>query len=518
MIVQFIGQGIHENEKETCGNYICSSINDDTFTDITVFVAFLRLPGLIELKPFIEKTKSENRNITFYVGIDEKITSKEALELLLKLEVSAYIYNSERFIYHPKIYLFESKTRNRIITGSSNLTKSGLFYNVESSILLDFTSQDKSGLKVLNQLKDYYSPLLDFKDPNLEVVTQEHIDKLLFEDKISKEYYEGTGNYFSDVHDKSKPKGKNPKLGILGNLEVTEYKPTNNYRNDELKITEDYLAKWDLMFERMKAYSITFGTCTVRRDYKDRTLYGWYRKQKLLYNHKDITMPKEHIEKLKSINFYFGDGHKLRQEKIVENWLEILFDALLNNEKVRVDHRYKYGPKKLRLGTWLVGIAVANKDNKKLDVKKQIEDLGFSFSETSRATDDVLDRFVADLLNDKNPNKMNFRTRFNQNIKSKKKNLSGDQIKRVEEAWQLQFNEELIWTKIHEPTVDRTDEWRTYRKNEGVWHPIKIQGNENTVLYHWVNNKLKFKKQMDRLKENFNETEKLELRQLGFNI
>ena len=123
------------------------------------------------------------------------------------------------------------------------------------------------------------------------------------------------GNHFSDVHDKSKPKGKNPKLGILGNLEVTEYKPTKNYRNEALKITEDYLAKWDLMFERMKAYSIKYGTCTVRRDYKDRTLYGWYRKQKLLYNHKDITMPHEHIEKLKSIDFYFGDGHKIKTRK-----------------------------------------------------------------------------------------------------------------------------------------------------------------------------------------------------------
>lgn len=160
----------------------------------------------------------------------------------------------------------------------------------------------------------------------------------------------------------------------------------------------------------------------------------------------------------------------------------------------------------------------ANKTGKKLDVRKQIEDLGFDFSETSRSTDDVVERFMADLLNDKNPNKMNFRTRFNQNIKTKKKNLTAEQIKRIEEAWQLQFNEELIWTKIHEPTVDRTSEWRSYRQKEGVWHPIKIQGNENIVLYHWVNNKLKYKKQMDRLKDNFSEKEKMELRQLGFNI
>ena len=76
----------------------------------------------------------------------------------------------------------------------------------------------------------------------------------------------------------------------------------------------------------------------------------------------------------------------------------------------------------------------------------------------------------------------------------------------------------MIWEKIHEHFVDRTTEWRTYRKNEGVWYPIKIQGNENIVLYHWVKNKLNSEKQMNRLKENFNEAEKMELRQLGFKI
>src|SRR5690606_4448086 len=184
----------HEDDNETCGNYICSSLKNPVFTDITVFVAFIRKPGLLELKPFIQKAISENRKVTFFVGRNEFITSKEALELLLELGVATYIYNADLFIYHPKVYLFEGN-KNRIITGSSNLTKTGLFYNVECSLLLDFSSQDSAGMKVLNQLKDYFAPLLDFSDPNLEFVTQEHIDKLFADNLIPTENFEYDINY-----------------------------------------------------------------------------------------------------------------------------------------------------------------------------------------------------------------------------------------------------------------------------------------------------------------------------------
>ena len=77
MIAEFIGHGIHEDDNETCGNYICSSIKNPLFTDITVFVAFIRKPGILELEPFIQQAISEKRNVTFFVGRNEFITSKE---------------------------------------------------------------------------------------------------------------------------------------------------------------------------------------------------------------------------------------------------------------------------------------------------------------------------------------------------------------------------------------------------------------------------------------------------------
>jgi HKD family nuclease len=229
MITEFIGQGINDETDESAGNHICSLINNEVFTDMNFFVAFMRSKGLREMKPFIKKANREGRKLTVYVGIDEKITSKEALEMLLDLDVDAYIYNSKRFIFHPKVYLFQGQLRNRIIVGSSNLTKTGLFFNVESSVLLDFTSEDKSGMKVLNQLTDYFAPLLDFSSEHLDRVTPEHIQYLLDNSLISIEKYESDEDYVKKTHDETKERFKNPKIGELGQIEITEgYNPTKS--------------------------------------------------------------------------------------------------------------------------------------------------------------------------------------------------------------------------------------------------------------------------------------------------
>lgn len=314
MIVEFLGQGIHFEEDETCGNHICSAIQDVDFTRITVFVAFIRTPGLNYLKPFIENAIKQERDITFYVGIDERVTSKEALELLLELNIETYVYNSDNYIFHPKIYLFEGD-RNRIIIGSSNLTKSGLFYNVESSLLLDFTNIDKRGLKVLKQLKEYYSPLLEFTDPNIELLTYDYLKQLVSEQLVSIEQYSDDSDYNKKIHDFSKKRHRNLKSPELGTIEIKERKKPKQYKSI-LVITEEYLEKWEYMFGKMTAFYNENKHCTVPRDFKDRTLYGWYRKQKLLYAAGLI--PKEHITKLNSINFHFGDGHTLYWER---KWL-----------------------------------------------------------------------------------------------------------------------------------------------------------------------------------------------------
>ena len=111
MIVEYIGQGLYDEENYTCGNHICSALNSDFFTDMNFFVAFLRRTGLFEIIKFLKKAQNNGKNITFYVGIDQKVTSRQALEKLLELKIPTYVYNSSSYIYHPKVYLFEGKDK-----------------------------------------------------------------------------------------------------------------------------------------------------------------------------------------------------------------------------------------------------------------------------------------------------------------------------------------------------------------------------------------------------------------------
>ncbi|MBK6888435.1 MAG: phospholipase D family protein [Sphingobacteriales bacterium] len=518
MIVEYIGQGLYDEENYTCGNHICSALNSDFFTDMNFFVAFLRRTGLFEIIKFLKKAKDKGKNITFYVGIDQKVTSRQALEKLLELNIPTYVYNSSSYIYHPKVYMFEGKDKNRVIIGSSNFTNNGLFNNVEASVLLDFTSLDKSGMKFLNQVKDYFSPLLEFNDPNITEVTQEYIQELSDKGLLSNEDFDSeTGTYNTKENfDSPKKRNKDRNTGELGTIVISENDNHGIKNKQKLKITEDYLAKWPIMFEKLKAYKNKFNSTVVSKNYEDRTLQGWYQKQKLIHNSPDIEMPLEHYEKLLELDIdFFKDGHIKLQENTIERWLEILEEALKSGENVKANHRYIFGEH--RLGTWLVGIASANKKGRRLDVREKIEKLGFDYSKTSRDLKSVVARLIKDLYSVENPDRQRWRTRLFKYI-GKKENLKPETIQEIEFAWKYHFHDDFSWDKIHEKYSDNTDEWKQHRNETGQWYPIKIIEGRYQNLYTWVERRLVkpsiLKKNLDR----FNEVEKQELRDAGFKI
>lgn len=513
MITEFIGQGLNENPNQSTGNYIRTTLKDTQFTAITFFTAFLRKSGLDEIKKELVK---KGRKITFFVGIDEQITSKESLEELLNLNIEAYIYNSKKFIFHPKFYLFEGDIKSRIILGSSNLTKAGLFYNVESSVLMDFTSEDKSGQKILSQLKNYFSPLFEFSSDNVDKVTKEHIEFLFQNGYISSEIFTAKGNEFKSTHDKSK-NSKLPDIPELEDIVISEKSKPTNY-NYELKITDEYLEKWDAMFIRMKNFKEKYQKTTVPWTYEDRTLYGWYKKQKEIYKHPILKMPNEHLDKLNSIKFYFGDGHKERERIIELNWLKVLKQALEEKDNIKINHGYKFNGEKL--GTFLIGVKASNKKGKKLSLRKEIENIGFNFKDTSRKPKDVMRRFIDDLLNDINPSKVVYQTRFNQYIKTKEKLVTNELITEVNEAWLLQFNEKRTW-EVKKRLIDRTEEWKKFRYDtkqnpKQKWY--QGQTKMGSKLYHWVRKRKKDKISMDLIIMKFTETEVEELKSEGFPI
>jgi len=218
-------------------------------------------------------------------------------------------------------------------------------------------------------------------------------------------------------------------------------------------INDAYLSSWDDMFARLKKYKEEFGKTTVSRTYADKALYTWFRKQKILYKSPDVKMPEEHLKKLKSINFYFGDGHKERESMIENQWLNLLEEAINSGEDVRANHRYKY--KGQGLGTFLVGISKKNKLGKKLETKRKIEEIGFDYHKSERTPIATAERFLNALLTDDKKTKGGFQTYFNKLIREKKDELPPEIVDKINKTWYLRFKEKRSWKKITKTKTPR---------------------------------------------------------------
>jgi len=184
MVNKFIGQGLDPESDLTVGNYIIDSLMSDYYNSFNAFVAFVSTGGLRNIIDQLLEFKKKGGTIRFYVGVDLNATSKEALEQMLENEFETYIiYSPNNIIYHPKIYIFEGTKVSRTIIGSSNLTESGLFQNIEASTCLDFENDDKNGLAFLSQIYDHFNPIISKVHPSCQLLTQEVLD-ILVESKV----------------------------------------------------------------------------------------------------------------------------------------------------------------------------------------------------------------------------------------------------------------------------------------------------------------------------------------------
>lgn len=260
MKITFLGQGIESASKDAVGNLLIKYLNDKKFHSFTGISAFASEAGIYGLSGHIHSAKKSYDKLSIIVGIDQGGTSKEALEEILNLKIDGYIfYQKENPIFHPKFYLFEGKKEVKIILGSSNLTGTGLFTNIESSLLIEFNQNDKEGLVLFAELTTYYKSLLNFSDPNIfrinkNVINEFYVGGIVPDEATRK------GNYAKSVVTAtgSKPsklvipkrripkipsnlfpsKGKKPKSKIVGpNVSSSPMATTKNLVWQKLKLS-----------------------------------------------------------------------------------------------------------------------------------------------------------------------------------------------------------------------------------------------------------------------------------------
>ncbi|WP_334681293.1 PLD-like domain protein, partial [Klebsiella pneumoniae] len=94
-------------------------LSDEKNNKIIISVAFARKNGVHLLKETLSKFKDK---IELFVGIANGVTSKQAVEEIIRCGISPYLINMGTVsrIFHPKIYLAFQNEGIHIITGSAN--------------------------------------------------------------------------------------------------------------------------------------------------------------------------------------------------------------------------------------------------------------------------------------------------------------------------------------------------------------------------------------------------------------
>lgn len=348
MKFEFLGHGLFDEHDKTVGNYLHKSFKDKKFDVFQCFIAYTTLSGLSVFIDELEKVKKKYKKIEFYLGVDDKGTSREALLELLNKNIDTYIYYNPtkrtRAIYHPKLYLFRGDKANRIILGSSNLTRPGLFNNVEASLAMDFISGNFQGTKLLKQIEDYFSSFFGKNNQNLRKLDVKLIDYLSENELIQSEkriYFEEEEKEKNNIQDEF---GNNLFTAIeapsveLDDLETLKIDTeTKEYQIRNIALTEHYFSMWSENFQKFIEFKSKYNTVIVPRDFENPTLYNWYVKQKVLY--REERMPEEHLDKLIEVDFFFGDGHIIRSDKIWESYYIELKQYYLKNGNSDVTRR-----------------------------------------------------------------------------------------------------------------------------------------------------------------------------------
>ncbi|MGM0934048.1 MAG: restriction endonuclease PLD domain-containing protein [Bacteroidota bacterium] len=186
MEVRFIGQGYNRSTGTSVANAIIESLNNSEYNSFKCLVAFASHTGISGLTEHVTASKEHIDDFRIIVGIDQFGTSKEALESLLEWDVETFVfYTNQRIIFHPKIYLFEGENVVSVIIGSNNLTQTGLAQNIEGSIQITYNKNEDVDL--IDQIINYYNPLLTGESPYLRSLDNELIEHLIANGKVKDE-------------------------------------------------------------------------------------------------------------------------------------------------------------------------------------------------------------------------------------------------------------------------------------------------------------------------------------------
>jgi len=166
-------------------NSIAQAVKDildlEGIQTIKFMMAFVNLDGLNLFKDSLEKFYDNEGTIEFIIGLDNGITTYEALKYLRTRFPIAGLYmfqdQSPRIIFHPKIIIAEGKEVTICLIGSANITHGGLYSNFETAIVLEVDNQDKNLTSLLEIWETFKNPRSPLTPAHLKELTDNWLEK-----------------------------------------------------------------------------------------------------------------------------------------------------------------------------------------------------------------------------------------------------------------------------------------------------------------------------------------------------
>ncbi len=363
MKAKFLGHGLDTENKFNVGKQLAVSFASPKYDTFNGFVAFAAISGVRLLAPYIKKAQENYKQIRFFIGVDNRGTSKEALEQLINENIETYIYHDTReyITYHPKLFIFEGEKHTRIIIGSSNLTSSGIKNNIEASIQLDFfTKTDNQGKKVLGEIKEYFEDLLNLSSTKLRLLDSKLLKELESQNLLFNQSKRGDKTTEPKSIDGSKENDQDE------SIEVSEFDLDSGIEQKHLKpkIRERHFTAYDyerfeILLERYVIYKRDVSPSGIVSKHpetdEERELFRWYQKMNALYNKNEL--PQDIEDRLKSVDFPFAGVGRLRKRLI--KW-DKDFEKLVDyKNKVNPNSNFTHVPQftdksnpYYKLGTW----------------------------------------------------------------------------------------------------------------------------------------------------------------------
>jgi len=147
-------------------NELLEQNEKNKFETFFIVVAYVKRTGVAHLKKSLEKFRVTGGKVKAVVGIDQRNTSVQGLQLLQSLCDDIWVYHNECFgnTFHPKIYAFEKAgDKATVFVGSSNLTEGGLYTNYEINSSSEYDLKDPEQAKAYSDFRGMFD---DYSNPS----------------------------------------------------------------------------------------------------------------------------------------------------------------------------------------------------------------------------------------------------------------------------------------------------------------------------------------------------------------